>query len=118
MKCNTRLFKIRFGVYNRMKETKWYEKTVFYEIYVPSFCDGNGDGIGDLRGAASKIPYLKKLGVSGVWLTPFYPSPKVDNGYDVSDYRDVDEDFGSLEDFDFFYRQHMNMEYGLLLIWC
>lgn len=86
-----------------MKE-KWYEKTVFYEIYVPSFCDGNGDGIGDLRGAASKIPYLKNLGVSGVWLTPFYPSPKVDNGYDVSDYRDVDKDFGTLEDFDFFLR--------------
>lgn len=73
---------------------------MFYEIYVPSFCDGNGDGIGDLKGVISKIPYLRQLGISGIWLTPFYPSPKADNGYDISDYRDVDPDYGMLEDFD------------------
>ena len=73
---------------------------MFYEIYVPSFCDGNGDGIGDLKGVISKIPYLRQLGISGIWLTPFYPSPKADNGYDISDYRDVDPDYGTLEDFD------------------
>lgn len=83
-----------------MERTRWYEKTVFYEIYVPSFCDGNGDGIGDLKGVISKIPYLRQLGISGIWLTPFYPSPKADNGYDISDYRDVDPDYGTLEDFD------------------
>lgn len=83
-----------------MKEFKWYENVVFYEIYVPSFCDGNGDGIGDLRGVILKLPYLKKLGVGGIWLTPFYPSPKADNGYDISDYRNVDPEYGSLSDFD------------------
>lgn len=83
-----------------MKKTKWYEKTVFYEIYVPSFCDGNGDGIGDLRGVISRIPYLRQLGIKGIWLTPFYPSPKADNGYDISDYRNVDSAYGTLQDFD------------------
>lgn len=84
---------------------KWYQNTTFYEIYVPAFCDGNGDGIGDLIGAALKIPYLKQLGVGGVWLTPFYPSPRADNGYDISDYRNVDSTFGTLEDFDCFLKK-------------
>lgn len=82
-----------------MKQEKWFKNTVFYEIYVPSFYDKNEDGAGDLQGAASKIPYLKELGVSGIWLTPFYPSPRVDNGYDISNYKDVDKAFGTLEDF-------------------
>ncbi len=84
---------------------KWYKNTTFYEIYVPAFCDGNGDGIGDLIGAALKIPYLKQLGVGGVWLTPFYPSPGVDNGYDISNYRNVDPAFGTLADFDCFLKK-------------
>lgn len=87
-------------MYNSMKRSSWYENTVFYEIYVPSFCDGNGDGTGDLKGVISRIPYLRRLGISGIWLTPFYPSPRVDNGYDISDYRDVDPAFGTLADFD------------------
>lgn len=87
-------------VYNNMKRSRWYENTVFYEIYVPSFCDSNGDGIGDLKGVISRIPYLQQLGISGIWLTPFYPSPKADNGYDISDYRNVDPVYGTLEDFD------------------
>ena len=65
---------------------------------MPSFCDANGDGIGDFIGIRSKLEYLKQLGVGCVWLTPFYPSPKVDQGYDVSDYENVDPDYGTLED--------------------
>jgi trehalose-6-phosphate hydrolase len=78
---------------------QWWKHTVFYEIYMTSYCDCNRDGVGDIPGILSKLPYLKKLGVGGIWLTPFYPSPKVDNGYDVSDYCDVDPDYGTLEDF-------------------
>ena len=76
------------------KNLRWFENTVFYEIYVPSFCDGNGDGLGDLPGVISRIEYLGKMGVGAIWLTPFYTSPLVDNGYDVSDYFSVDERYG------------------------
>ncbi|MGO3709548.1 alpha-amylase family glycosyl hydrolase [Vagococcus salmoninarum] len=79
--------------------TKWWQKAVFYQIYVPSFKDSNNDGIGDLKGVFSKLSYLKELGVDAIWLTPFYKSPKVDNGYDISDYYQVDADFGTLADF-------------------
>lgn len=82
------------------ENSRWFEHTVFYEIYVPSFCDGNGDGVGDLPGVISKIDYLKEMGVGAIWLTPFYPSPLVDNGYDVSDYVSVHERYGTPEDFD------------------
>lgn len=81
---------------------KWWQETVFYEIYMPSFKDGNGDGIGDFKGLLEKVPYLAELGVGGIWLTPFYPSPKVDNGYDVSDYYAVDPDYGTMADLEAF----------------
>jgi alpha-glucosidase len=71
-----------------------------YQIYVRSFADSNGDGIGDLPGIRSRLPYLAELGVDGIWLTPFYTSPGADHGYDVADYVDVDPQFGTLEDFD------------------
>lgn len=76
------------------------EKSVVYQIYVRSFCDSDGDGLGDLRGITSKLDYLERLGVDYLWLTPFYPSPQRDNGYDVSDYRAVDPRYGTMEDFD------------------
>lgn len=79
---------------------QWWNNTVFYEIYMTSFCDSNGDSVGDIPGIISKLPYLKELGVGGIWLTPFYPSPKVDNGYDISDYYGVDEAYGSMMDFE------------------
>ena len=69
---------------------------VFYQIYPKSFCDSNGDGFGDIKGVISKIDYLKKLGVNAVWLTPFFKSPNVDNGYDISDYKDIDEKIGTI----------------------
>lgn len=78
----------------------WWRGGVIYQIYPRSFCDSNNDGVGDLRGVASKLDYLKRLGIDGVWLSPFFRSPMKDFGYDVSDYRDVDPIFGSLADFD------------------
>ena len=78
----------------------WWREAVFYEIYVRSFADSNGDGIGDLPGIRSRLPYLRELGVDAIWLTPFYPSPGADHGYDVADYVDVDPQFGTLADFD------------------
>jgi alpha-glucosidase len=78
--------------------TLWWRAAVIYQVYVRSFADGNGDGVGDLPGVRSRLPYLAELGVDAIWLTPFYPSPMADFGYDVADYRDVDPVFGSLAD--------------------
>ncbi|MFF8607111.1 glycoside hydrolase family 13 protein [Streptomyces sp. NPDC015346] len=77
----------------------WWRDAVIYQVYVRSFLDSTGDGIGDLAGVRAGFPYLKKLGVDGVWLSPFYPSPQADHGYDVADYCDVDPVYGDLEEF-------------------
>jgi alpha-glucosidase len=79
---------------------QWWQHAVFYEIYPRSFMDSNNDGIGDLNGIASKLDYLKSLGVDAIWITPCYPSPQVDFGYDVSDYENIDPMYGTLADFD------------------
>ena len=81
-------------------EREWWRSAAFYQIYVRSFQDSNGDGVGDLPGIRSRLPYLQELGVDALWLTPFYPSPQADHGYDVTDYVDVDPLFGTLDDFD------------------
>ena len=78
----------------------WYENAVIYQIYPRSFQDSNSDGIGDLRGIVRRLPYIKSLGVDAIWLSPIYRSPMKDFGYDVSDYRQIDPIFGSMEDFD------------------
>ncbi|MET8054846.1 glycoside hydrolase family 13 protein [Streptosporangium sp. NPDC005286] len=78
--------------------TRWWRDAVIYQVYVRSFADGNGDGVGDLLGARGRLPYLADLGVDAIWLTPFFTSPMADFGYDVADYRDVDPIFGSLDD--------------------
>lgn len=81
-------------------ERKWWKEAVIYQIYPRSFKDSNGDGIGDLKGITQKLDYLKELGVDAVWISPFYKSPNDDNGYDISDYRDIMDEFGTMDDFD------------------
>jgi len=81
-------------------QKNWWKECVVYQIYPRSFMDSNGDGIGDLGGITQKLDYLKELGVDVVWLSPVYQSPNDDNGYDISDYRAIMEEFGTMEDFD------------------
>lgn len=81
-------------------QRSWWKEGVVYQIYPKSFKDSNGDGIGDLRGIIQKLDYLKELGVDILWLCPVYKSPNDDNGYDISDYRKVIEDFGTEKDFE------------------
>ena len=80
--------------------TLWWKEPVVYQIYPRSFMDSNGDGIGDLRGIISRLDYLKKLGIDVIWMSPVYQSPNDDNGYDISDYQAIMEEFGTMEDFD------------------
>ncbi|MFG2889421.1 glycoside hydrolase family 13 protein [Streptomyces sp. NPDC048248] len=80
--------------------TGWWRDAVIYQVYPRSFADGNGDGMGDLEGIRSRLPYLRDLGVDAVWLSPFYASPQADAGYDVADYRAIDPMFGTLHDAD------------------
>ena len=77
----------------------WYKEMVVYQIWPRSFCDGNGDGIGDLKGILSKLDYIKSLGVDAIWFSPLYKSPQKDYGYDVADYRDIAPEYGTLEEF-------------------
>jgi oligo-1,6-glucosidase len=77
---------------------EWWQKTVFYQIYPRSFCDSNGDGIGDIPGIISKLDYLQDLGIGAIWLSPVYKSPNHDNGYDISDYYDINPEYGTLDD--------------------
>ncbi len=83
-----------------MSDPNWWRQAVVYQVYPRSFADANGDGLGDIQGITSRVPYLRDLGVDAVWLSPFYPSPLADGGYDVADYRDVDPRLGTLDDFD------------------
>jgi alpha-glucosidase len=82
------------------EERDWWKNAVIYEIYPRSFQDSNGDGIGDLNGITERLDYLKELGVDAIWLSPVYPSPQVDFGYDISDYKGIDPQYGTLKDFD------------------
>ena len=81
-------------------EKAWWKEAVVYQIYPRSFMDSNGDGIGDINGITSRLDYLKELGVDVLWLSPVYQSPNDDNGYDISDYQAIMEEFGTMEDFD------------------
>ena len=82
-----------------MRDSDWYKRMSFYQIWIRSFKDGNGDGIGDLYGVYEKLPYIKSLGVDGIWFSPIYPSPNADFGYDISDYKDIHPDYGDLAQF-------------------
>lgn len=79
---------------------EWWKKSVVYQVYPRSFCDSNGDGIGDINGVTSKLDYIKELGADVIWISPFYKSPMRDNGYDISDYREINPEFGTMADFD------------------
>ena len=81
-------------------ERKWWKESVVYQIYPRSFMDSNGDGVGDIKGITSKLDYLKELGIDVIWLSPVYRSPNDDNGYDISDYQAIMQEFGTMEDFD------------------
>src|SRR3954454_6939934 len=76
----------------------WWRHAVVYQIYPRSFADANGDGVGDIAGMRSKVPYLAALGVDAIWISPWYPSPMKDSGYDVSDYRDIEPVFGTMDE--------------------
>jgi Glycosidases len=88
-----------------MSNLKWWQTAVFYQIYPRSFADGNGDGIGDFKGMIEKLDYLSDLGVDAIWLSPHFPSPNWDCGYDISDYTNVAPEYGTLEDFKIFLRE-------------
>src|SRR6266699_1390388 len=79
---------------------RWWQTGVIYQIYPRSFMDGNGDGVGDLAGVINRLDYLQWLGVNALWLSPIYPSPMADFGYDISDYKNVHPLFGNLDDID------------------
>jgi maltose alpha-D-glucosyltransferase / alpha-amylase len=83
---------------------QWYKDAVLYEVHVRAFCDGNGDGIGDFLGLTEKLDFLQDLGITALWLLPFYPSPLRDDGYDIADYTDIHPDYGTLQDFKLFLR--------------
>jgi alpha-glucosidase len=85
---------------DKVKDRDWWKNAVFYEIYPRSFADSNNDGLGDLNGITAHLDYLKKLGIDAIWITPCFPSPQVDFGYDVSDYENIDPAYGTLADFD------------------
>ena len=76
----------------------WWRDAVTYQIYIRSFADSNGDGIGDINGIRSRLPYLKELGIDAIWITPWFPSPQKDHGYDVANYFDIEPDYGTLGD--------------------
>ena len=82
-----------------MQSLTWWQTAVFYQIYPRSFADGNGDGIGDFAGMIDRLDYLRDLGVGALWLSPHYPSPNADCGYDISDYTGVAPEYGTLDDF-------------------
>src|SRR5438105_14328621 len=81
---------------SRVARGAWWRDAVVYQVYVRSFADANGDGVGDLAGVLERLPYLRDLGVDAIWFNPWYPSPMADSGYDISDYRAIDPAFGTL----------------------
>lgn len=85
------------GKNNMAKSVKWWKNAVVYQIYPRSFQDSNGDGIGDLKGIEQRLPYLQELGIDVIWISPIFRSPMEDNGYDISDYYQVDPIFGTNE---------------------
>ena len=97
------------------KNDKWWKNAVVYQIYPRSFQDSNGDGIGDLRGIIDRMAYLGELGIDAIWLSPVCKSPQDDNGYDISDYQDIEPMFGCVDDMEAL--RLKNIIFALLWIW-
>lgn len=95
----------------------WWKEAVVYQIYPRSFMDSNGDGIGDLQGIIKKLDYIKNLGITVIWVSPIYKSPNKDNGYDISDYQDIMDEFGTMEDFDELLKEIHQRGMKLVRIW-
>src|SRR3954471_12824315 len=83
----------------------WYKDAVIYEVHIKAFRDGNGDGVGDFKGLMQKIDYLHDLGVTAIWLLPFYPSPQKDDGYDIADYYNINPAYGDIRQFQAFLKE-------------
>ena len=96
-------------------DKKWWKEATVYQIYPRSFKDSDGDGVGDLKGIISKLDYVKSLGIDAVWLNPIYTSPNDDNGYDISDYREIMKDFGTMEDFDLLLKEMHKRDIKLIM---
>ncbi|MDV2886988.1 alpha-glucosidase [Alkalihalophilus pseudofirmus] len=96
-------------------DRKWWKEAVAYQVYPRSFMDSNGDGIGDLQGVIQKLDYIKGLGIDVIWICPMYRSPNDDNGYDISDYQDIMEDFGNMDDFDQLLKEVHNRDMKLII---
>src|SRR2546423_11317370 len=96
----TFIFAAPQAIHSQSSNDPWWKHAVVYEIYPRSFQDSNGDGIGDLNGITSRLDYLHDLGIDAIWVTPFFPSPQIDFGYDIADYTAVDPQFGTMADFD------------------
>ncbi|HEY3292876.1 MAG TPA: alpha-amylase family glycosyl hydrolase, partial [Candidatus Nanopelagicaceae bacterium] len=92
----------------------WWRDAVTYQIYIRSYADSNGDGKGDVEGIRTRLPYLKELGVDAIWITPWYPSPQIDHGYDVADYMAIEPDYGTLADAERLIKE--SHEHGIRLI--
>src|SRR5438445_2375894 len=88
-----------------VRDPLWYKDAILYEVHVRAFFDSNADGIGDFRGLTQKLDYVQELGVTAIWLLPFYPSPLRDDGYDIADYTGVHGSYGSVRDFKLFLRE-------------
>jgi maltose alpha-D-glucosyltransferase/alpha-amylase len=83
---------------NPAADTLWYKDAVIYQLHIKSFFDSNNDGVGDFAGLMAKLDYIAEIGVTAIWLLPFYPSPRRDDGYDIAEYRDVHPEYGQLSD--------------------
>ena len=88
-------------------QKNWYKDAIIYELHIKAFFDSNGDGIGDFEGLLQKLDYLEDLGVTAIWLLPFYPSPLRDDGYDIADYYTINKSYGEIEDFKRFIERHI-----------
>lgn len=115
IKLNSCMCLLAALIYSNSASLDWWEGANFYQIYPRSFKDSDGDGVGDLKGIESKVSYLKSIGVDGVWLSPVFKSPMADFGYDISDYRGIHYEFGTLSDFDDLLTECKKHELKLLL---